>query len=191
LDSGAVVLVAGFQGAAANGDVTTLGRGGSDATAIALALALGLKRCEIFTDVSGVFTADPRVVTNARRLEWLSHEEMLHLALGGAQVLQPRAVGLAAANGIDVHVRSSQSTEPGTWCLSAPRSEPGRATIVGVAHRSHEAVYTVAGMSPATVTDALARWGDYGGSIESAGDRVHFTAPATATAVVTARLGHG
>ena len=114
LEEGAIVLVAGFQGISGNGDVTTLGRGGSDATAIAIASVLGARECDIFTDVPGVFTADPRMVSTARKLTAVSHEEMLQLADAGARVLQTRAVELAAAHNIDVHVRSSFTFEPGT-----------------------------------------------------------------------------
>ncbi|MBO0848595.1 MAG: aminotransferase class III-fold pyridoxal phosphate-dependent enzyme, partial [Pseudonocardia sp.] len=107
LDDGAIALVTGFQGISPDGAVTTLGRGGSDASAIALAAALGVPECEIFTDVPAVFTADPRVVPDARPLVTLRHEEMLEMAEAGAGVLQPLSVELAAAHGVDIHLRSS------------------------------------------------------------------------------------
>jgi len=158
LEEGAIVLVAGFQGVSGGGDVTTLGRGGSDATAVALAAALGARECDIFTDVPGVFTADPRVVTNARKLAAVSHEEMLQLADAGARVLQTRAVELAAARNIDIHVRSSFTSEPGTWiCRRTTSFESER--VSGIAHIGHDPLYTVSCQSPAMVSAALAQRG--------------------------------
>ena len=115
LDSGKIAIVAGFQGVSTTDDVTTLGRGGSDMTAVALAAALGAEVCEIYTDVSGVFTADPRVVPDARKLDSLSYEEMLELGTSGAQVLMSRCVESARNQGVPIHVRSSFSDEQGTW----------------------------------------------------------------------------
>ena len=158
LDEGAIVLVAGFQGVSGHGDVTTLGRGGSDATAIALASALGARECDIFTDVPGVFTADPRVVPDARKLTAVSHEEMLQLADAGARVLQTRAVELAAAHDIDIHVRSSFTSEPGTW-IRRQTSALEDERISGIAHTGHDPVYTVSCPSPAMVTAAMAQRG--------------------------------
>jgi len=130
---GQVVIVAGFQGVSrASKDVTTLGRGGSDTTAVALAVALGAPVCEIYTDVDGVYTADPRICPAARKLDRLSHEEMLELAACGAGVLQVRAVEYARNHGVDVHVRSSFSFREGTWVLR--RSSMEQAIISGVAH---------------------------------------------------------
>ena len=114
LDDGKIVIVAGFQGINDLGDITTLGRGGSDTTAVALAAALQADVCEIYTDVDGVYTADPRLVPTARKLDEISHGEMLELASLGAVVLQPRAVELAAAWGVTIHVRSSFSDVSGT-----------------------------------------------------------------------------
>src|SRR5690606_116251 len=114
LNQGRIVIVAGFQGLSrANSEITTLGRGGSDTTAVALAAALGAEVCEIYTDVSGVYTADPRIVPDARKLADVSYGEMLEMASLGAVVLQPRAVEYAAQHGVTIHVRSSFSTEPG------------------------------------------------------------------------------
>ena len=114
LSEGRIVIVAGFQGINDLGDITTLGRGGSDTTAVALAAALNATACEIYTDVEGVYTADPRLVHTARKLEEISHGEMLELASLGAAILQPRAVELAAAWGVTIHVRSSFSDNLGT-----------------------------------------------------------------------------
>jgi aspartate kinase len=118
LEAGRVVIVAGFQGATdeshATGEVTTLGRGGSDTTAVALAARLGASRCEIYTDVEGIFTADPRVVPDARLLHVIGYEEMLELAQHGAQVMQTRAVELGWVNGVEIAVRSTFSDHPGT-----------------------------------------------------------------------------
>ena len=113
LDDGKIVLVAGFQGFSRDTmDVTTLGRGGTDATAVALAAALGAS-CEIYSDVAGVFTADPRVVPEARKLPKVSYEEMLEMAASGAKVLMLRAVEMARAHGVRIHARSTFSDEPG------------------------------------------------------------------------------
>jgi aspartate kinase len=117
LAAGTVPVVAGFQGVSGERDVTTLGRGGSDTTAVALAAALGAQRCEIYTDVSGVFSADPRIVPNARRLAKVSYEEMLEIAATGAQVLALRAVEFARNHEVRLHVRSSFTWEPGTWVV--------------------------------------------------------------------------
>ena len=115
LEEGKIVLVAGFQGFSRDTmDVTTLGRGGTDATAVALAAALDAS-CEIYSDVLGVFTADPRVVRDARKLPRVSYEEMLEMAASGAKVLMLRAVEMARAHGVRIHARSTFSDEPGTW----------------------------------------------------------------------------
>jgi aspartate kinase len=113
--SGSIAVVAGFQGVSTARDVTTLGRGGSDTTAVALAAALDADVCEIYTDVSGVFTADPRIVPGARRLARLSYDEMLEMAATGGRVLALRSVEFARNYGVPVHVRSSFTWEPGTW----------------------------------------------------------------------------
>jgi aspartate kinase len=186
LDTGAVVLVAGYQGISPSGDVTTLGRGGSDASAVAIAAALGLRECEIFTDVAGVFSADPRVVPDARQLATVSREEMLQLAAAGARVLQPRAVELAAAYDIDVHVRSSFTTAAGTWLQEESVFE--HADITGVAHRERESFYTVSGASPAVITAALAERGAAVGSMVRDGEKVHITAPGAEESEIVAAL---
>jgi aspartate kinase len=142
LDKGSIVIVAGFQGVSTAYDVTTLGRGGSDTTAVALAAALDAEFCEIYTDVPGVFTADPRIVPNARKLHAVSYEEMLELAASGAKVLQLRAVEYARTRGVKVQVRSSYSREDGTWVTEEDiRME--QAIISGVAADRSEAKVTI------------------------------------------------
>jgi aspartate kinase len=142
LDAGKIAIVAGFQGVSTEFDVTTLGRGGSDTTAVALAAALGADACEIFTDVRGVFTADPRIVPEARKLHAVSYEEMLELSASGAKVLTLRSVEYARNYGVLVHVRSSFDDEDGTWV----REEDERmeqAIISGIAHDTSEAKVTI------------------------------------------------
>src|SRR6476659_11494316 len=146
LDDGKVVLVAGFQGVSTDSDITTLGRGGSDTTAVALAAALGADVCEIYTDVTGVFSADPRVVPNARRLDRVSYDEMLEMAATGGRVLALRSVEFARNHGVRVHVRSSFTWEPGTWVVSEQELESEgmeQAVISGVTHDTSEAKITI------------------------------------------------
>jgi len=143
LAEGKVVIVAGFQGVSTSQDVTTLGRGGSDTTGVALAAALGADVCEIYTDVEGVFTADPRIEPRARKLDRISYEEMLELAASGAKVLQVRSVEYARRNGVRIHVRSSFSDEPGTWVEDIPEEDVEQALISGVALDTDEAKVTL------------------------------------------------
>jgi aspartate kinase len=142
LAEGHVVIVAGFQGVSRDSkDVTTLGRGGSDTTAVALAGALGASVCEIYTDVDGVYTADPRIVSGARKLQRVSHDEMLELAAGGAKVLQVRSVEYARNHHVAVHVRSSFSYGEGTWvdeAADASEAAMEQAVVSGVAHDTGE-----------------------------------------------------
>jgi len=141
LDEGMVVIVAGFQGVDPDSrDVTTLGRGGSDATAVALAAALDADRCEIYTDVDGVYSADPRVVPNATKLDDVSFEEMLELASAGAGVLMPRSVEFGRRFNIPIHVRSSFHNGEGTWVKEEPMEQ---AIVRGIAHDESEAKLTV------------------------------------------------
>ena len=142
LDEGQVAIVAGFQGVSTSRDVTTLGRGGSDTTAVALAAALGAEVCEIYTDVDGVYSADPRIVPEARKLAEVSFEEMLELAAGGARVLALRSVEYARKHGVRIHVRSSFNDSEGTWVV---REEDmlEQAIISGVAHDAGEAKVTI------------------------------------------------
>ena len=142
LDRGAVVIVAGFQGVSTAYDVTTLGRGGSDTTAVALAASLGAEVCEIYTDVAGVYTADPRMVAEARKLHAVSYEEMLEMAASGARVLQLRAVEYARGSDVMLHVRSSFSDETGTW-IREEDERMEQAIISGVVHDTSEAKITV------------------------------------------------
>ncbi|TML01248.1 MAG: aspartate kinase [Actinobacteria bacterium] len=142
LEQGNIVIVAGFQGMSTALDVTTLGRGGSDTTAVALAAALGAEFCEIYTDVPGVFTADPRIVPEARKLHAVSYEEMLELAASGAKVLQLRSVEYARTHGVKVHVRSSFNDDPGTW-ITEEDVRMEQAIISGVAADNSEAKITI------------------------------------------------
>jgi aspartate kinase len=151
LDQGAIPIVAGFQGVSQDGkDITTLGRGGTDTTAVALAAALGADYCEIYTDVDGVFTADPRIVPQARRIPRISYEEMLEMAACGAKVLVLRCVEYARRYSIPVHVRSSFSNREGTWVTGSITAREGsemeQAIISGVAHDRSEAKITVVGV---------------------------------------------
>jgi aspartate kinase len=143
---GSVAVVAGFQGVSTAADITTLGRGGSDTTAVALGAALGADVCEIYTDVSGVFTADPRIVPAARKLSRITYEEMLDLAATGGRVLALRSVEFARNHDVPVHVRSSFTWDPGTWVQSTPELEDAameQATISGVTHDISEAKVTI------------------------------------------------
>ncbi|MFJ6721505.1 MULTISPECIES: aspartate kinase [unclassified Streptomyces] len=150
LDEGNIAIVAGFQGVSADSkDITTLGRGGSDTTAVALAAALDAEVCEIYTDVDGVFTADPRVVKKARKIDWISSEDMLELAASGSKVLLHRCVEYARRYNIPIHVRSSFSGLPGTWVSNEnPQGDEPveHAIISGVAHDVSEAKITVVGV---------------------------------------------
>ncbi|MFZ5644176.1 MAG: aspartate kinase [Bacillota bacterium] len=133
LSSGKVVIVAGFQGINRYGDITTLGRGGSDTTAVALAAALNADVCEIYTDVDGVYTTDPRIVKDAKKLDYITYDEMLELAHLGAQVLHPRSVECARWYNIKLHVRSSFNNNPGTIVKEAGNMEKALA-VTGIAH---------------------------------------------------------
>jgi aspartate kinase len=150
LDAGHIAIVAGFQGVSqTTKDITTLGRGGSDTTAVALAAALDADVCEIYTDVDGVFTADPRVLPSARKLDVLSMEEMLDLAANGSKILHLRCVEYARRYGIPIHVRSSWSQRPGTWIKDNPYEGEGAVEapiIAGIAHDRSEAKITIVGV---------------------------------------------
>ncbi|MER5938393.1 aspartate kinase [Streptomyces sp. NPDC001928] len=150
VDEGNIAIVAGFQGVSQDSkDITTLGRGGSDTTAVALAAALDAEVCEIYTDVDGVFTADPRVVKKAKKIDWISFEDMLELAASGSKVLLHRCVEYARRYNIPIHVRSSFSGLQGTWVSSEPIEgikQVEQAIISGVAHDTSEAKVTVVGV---------------------------------------------
>jgi aspartate kinase len=145
---GNIAIVAGFQGVSPDTkDITTLGRGGSDTTAVALAAALGADVCEIYTDVDGVYTADPRIVPNARRLQTVTYEEMLELAASGAKILHLRSVEYGRRYGVPIHVRSSFSTNPGTTVAGSMEDPTVEDAIIsGVAHDRSEVKVTVVGV---------------------------------------------
>ncbi|HEY8703824.1 MAG TPA: aspartate kinase [Gaiellaceae bacterium] len=145
LDAGKIVIVAGFQGVSGTSDITTLGRGGSDTTAVAVAAGLQADVCEIYTDVDGVFTADPRVVPAARKLDAVTYEEMLELAASGAKVLALRSVEYARTHGVAVHVRSSFGEAGGTWIVKE-EDVLEQAIISGIASDSSEAKVTILGV---------------------------------------------
>ena len=177
LDEDRIVLVAGFQGVSTAFDITTLGRGGSDTTAVALAAALGADACEIYTDVDGVFTADPRVVPEARKLHAVSYEEMLEMAASGAKVLQLRSVEFARNHGVKLHVRSTFTDEPGTWIREEDARMLEKALISGVTHTVEEAVYEVDGVRPADLFEALAAAEVNVDTIIQMDSRIVFSAP--------------
>ncbi len=177
LDVDRIVLVAGFQGVSTAYDITTLGRGGTDLTAAALASALGADHCEIYTDVEGVFTADPRVVADARKLHAVSYEEMLEMAASGAKVLQLRSVEFARNHDVKLHVRSTFSERDGTWVREEDERMLEKAMISGVTHTVEEAVYEVSGLEP---TDLFAAVADARVSVDTViqiADRVVLSAP--------------
>jgi aspartate kinase len=153
LAEGAIAIVAGFQGISQDTkDVTTLGRGGSDTTAVALAAALEADVCEIYTDVDGIFSADPRVVPNARKLKTVTYEEMLELAASGAKVLHLRCVEYARRYDLPIHVRSSFTSNEGTWVVKdhPQGGEMEQAIISGIAHDKSEAKITIVGVPDRT-----------------------------------------
>jgi aspartate kinase len=153
LKEGAIAIVAGFQGVSQDtNDITTLGRGGSDTTAVALAAALEADVCEIYTDVDGIFSADPRVVPTARKLNTVTYEEMLELAASGAKVLHLRCVEYARRYDLPIHVRSSFSNKEGTWVVKdhPEGGEMEQAIIAGIAHDKSEAKITIVGVPDRT-----------------------------------------
>jgi aspartate kinase len=178
LDRGEIVLVAGFQGFSQEShDVTTLGRGGSDTTAVALAAALGADACEIYTDVAGVFTADPRVVAGARKLEEVSHEEMLEMAASGARVMATRSVEVARSHNVSLHVRSSFDDGEGTWIREESQQMLEKALISAVVHTREETVYRVDGVEPAQLFGALAEASVNVDTIVQTSAEIVFSAP--------------
>jgi aspartate kinase len=189
LDSDRIVLVAGFQGVSTDFDITTLGRGGSDTTAVALAAALGADACEIYTDVEGVFTADPRLVPGARKLHAVSYEEMLEMAASGAKVLALRSVEFARNHGVKLHVRSTFTGEEGTWITEEDERMLEKAMISGVTHTLEEAVYRVSGTDRADLFDALADASVSVDTIIQTGDDIVFSAPIEDRAATEAALG--
>ena len=188
LDEDRIVLVAGFQGVSTAYDVTTLGRGGSNLTAVALAAALGADACEMYTDVEGVFTADPRVVAAARKLHAVSYEEMLEMAASGAKVLQLRSVEFARNHGVRLHVRSSFSDAEGTWIREEDERMLEKAIISGVTHTVEEAIYRVEGARASELFQALADAGASVDTIIQTGPEIVFSAPFSDTPEVTRTL---
>ncbi len=188
LAEGRIVLVAGFQGVSTDLAITTLGRGGTDATAVALCAALDANACEIYTDVEGVFTADPRIVPGARRRSAVTYEEMLEMAASGASVLQLRSVELARNHGVRLHVRSTFSDEPGTWIMEDDERME-RAIISAVTHTFEEAVYRVHGAGPADLCSALAdSQVNVDTIIQTSADVLVFSAPLEDRATTAATL---
>jgi aspartate kinase len=170
LEEGQVVIVAGFQGMNSLGDVMTLGRGGSDTTAVALAAALDAQRCEIYTDVDGVYTADPRIVKGARRIPVISPEEMAEMSWRGAKVMHPRAVELGALYGVEIHVRSSFEEGPGTVITGGKDLEhlETRETLAGIVHDLDVARITLNGIrtGPGTLSRIFAPLAEGGVSVD-------------------------
>jgi aspartate kinase len=186
LEEGKVAIVAGFQGVSSELEPTTLGRGGSDTTAVALAAALEADACEIYTDVEGVFTADPRVVPSARKLHLLAYEEMLELAASGAKVLALRSVEYARNHGLPLHIRSSFADNEGTW-IGKEAEQMDQAIVSGIAHDASQAKVTILGVpdQPGVAARIFRPLADEGANIDmivqnvSAEDRtdVSFTLP--------------
>jgi aspartate kinase len=188
LDQDRIVLVAGFQGVSTDQDITTLGRGGSDTTAVALAAALGAEVCEIYTDVEGVYTADPRMVPEARKLHAVTYEEMLEMAASGAKVLQVRSVEVARSHDVKLHVRSTFSAAEGTWVREEDERMLEKALISGVTHTREETLYRVEGTTPARLFAALASEGVNVDTIVRTGPEIVFSAPADDRNAATAVL---
>jgi aspartate kinase len=189
LDRGQIVLVAGFQGVSTDFDITTLGRGGSDTTAVALAAALGAESCDIYTDVDGVFTADPRLVPRARKLTRLTYDEMLELAASGARVLQLRSVEFARNHNVTLHVRSTFTDADGTWIREEDEQMLEKAIISGVTHTTEETVYRLEGISAAALFGALAEASVNVDTIVQTSPEIVFSAPAEERPEVEGVLG--
>ena len=177
LDRDEIVLVAGFQGVSSEQEVTTLGRGGSDTTAVALAAALGAAQCEIYTDVAGVYTADPRIVPAPRKLDAVTYDEMLELSASGAKVLQLRSVEVARNYGVKLHVRSTFTDEDGTRVVDEDERMLEKAIISGIAATSDEAVYRVASGDRAALFEHLAETGVNVDTIIQVDEEIVFSAP--------------
>lgn len=167
LAGGRVVVVAGFQGSTENMDITTLGRGGSDTSAVALAVALSAERCEILTDVAGVFTADPRIVPDARVIPEITYEEMLEMAAAGARVMHPRAVEIGEAYSMPIRVLSSFEEVPGTLICRHPRMEE-RQKVRGIAHETDVAKVTLLRVPdrPGVAASTFGPFGDAGINVD-------------------------
>ena len=170
LDEGQVAIVAGFQGVNTLGDIMTLGRGGSDTTAVALAAALGAERCEIFTDVDGVYTADPRIVAGARRIPVISSSEMAEMAWRGARVMHPRAVELGALYSVEIHIKSSFTEGPGTIITGGNGLEhlETHETVAGIVHDLDVSRITLTGIKtgPGTMSRVFSPLAEAGISVD-------------------------
>ena len=183
LDEGTIVLVAGFQGVSTAFEVTTLGRGGSDTTAVALAAALGADHCEIYTDVLGIYSADPRLVPDARQLTRVSFDEMLEMASSGAGVMATRSIEVARSHNVRLHVRSSFEEGDGTWIqhedtvLTERAAMLEKALISGVVHQREETVYRVEGTTAARLFGALAEASVNVDTIVQTNAEIVFSAP--------------
>ncbi|KTD16514.1 aspartate kinase [Legionella jordanis] len=183
LEQGTVVVIAGFQGVDGDGNITTLGRGGSDTTAVAIAAALNADECQIYTDVDGVYTTDPRIVPDAKRLEQITFEEMLELSSLGAKVLQIRAVEFAGKYNIPLRVLSSSQEGPGTLITYQQKNSMESPSVTGIAFSRKEAKITLSGIpdSPGIASGILAVLSDIGVNVDmivqhlSAPDRTDFT----------------
>jgi aspartate kinase len=177
LDQDKIVLVAGFQGVSTELDITTLGRGGSDTTAVALAAALGAAVCEIYTDVDGIYSADPRIVPAARKLPGLTYEELLEMASSGARVVATRSIEVARSHNVTLHVRSTFADADGTW-IREENEMLEKALIAGVVHQREETVYDVEGaeLAPlfATLADASVNVDTI---VQTGGGRITFSVP--------------
>jgi aspartate kinase len=193
LEHGRIVLVAGFQGISSALDLTTLGRGGTDTTAVALAAELGATACEIYTDAGGVYTADPQIVADARKLPVVSYEEMLELSAAGARELALRSVELARNRSVGIHVRSAFVDEPGTWVTAERDSMLEQAIVTAVTYTTEEIVYRVHGAALADLFAALAaEQVNVDTIIQTGPDVIVFSAPAedrAATGATLDRLG--
>ena len=197
LKKGQIAVVAGFQGVDDDGDITTLGRGGSDTTAVAVAAAIGADACEIYTDVDGVYTTDPNICPSARKISKISYEEMLELASLGAKVLQIRSVEIAMKYGVPVHVRSSFNDSPGTWVTGEDKSLED-VVVAGVAYDKSEARVDVIGIhdKPGVVAELFGSLAEKNVSVDmiiqnattgAAGDRADVTFTLAKTDLVRAK----
>src|SRR5919201_1084641 len=177
LDRGQIVLVAGFQGVSTDFDITTLGRGGSDTTAVALAAAIGATHCEIYTDVAGVYTADPRIVPSARKIHVVSYDEMLEMTSSGARVMPTRSIEVARSHNVTLHVRSTFTDAEGTWIREEDEQMLEKAIISGVTHTTEETVYRLEGISAAALFGALAEASVNVDTIVQTSAEIVFSAP--------------
>ena len=196
LKKGQIAVVAGFQGVDEEGDITTLGRGGSDTTAVAVAAAIGADVCEIYTDVDGVYTTDPNICPSAQKIAKISYEEMLELASLGAKVLQIRSVEIAMKYGVPVHVRSSFNDTPGTWVTGEDKTLED-VVVAGVAYDKNEARVNVIGLhdKPGVVADLFTAMAEKNLSVDmiiqnattNASDRADVTFTLATTDLVRAK----